>query len=201
MAAFTLALHRQVAPLPSYLDQLPLANDAWAYAEEAHRGQTRKFDGQPFVAHPQEVAALLHDACCPDHVIAAGLLHDIVERTPVTVEDLAQRFGPRVAGLVEAVSEDAAIESYRERKEELRRRAMERGREAALLFAADKVSKVRHYHAQLMHPGSERPRTRRLREYTECLRRLERVIPDEALVGLLRHELVRVAQTLEAPVG
>ena len=46
-----------------------------------HAGQRRQLDGAPFIEHPLEVAAILHDAGAPDHVIAAGILHDTLEKT------------------------------------------------------------------------------------------------------------------------
>lgn len=176
---------------PPFLDRLPLSQAAWACADEAHRGQTRKFDGTPFIAHPVEVARLLHDAGAPDHIVAAGLLHDVVERSDVTLADLLERFGPEVAGLVAAVTEDPGLSSYRERKARLRARATTSGDAAAILFAADKVSKVRQYRAQLAGAGdgAEPPRPRKMRHYTASLRQLESVIPTHPLVQTLRVEL------------
>jgi (p)ppGpp synthase/HD superfamily hydrolase len=179
-----------VTPPPEFVADLPLARHAWAYADEAHGGQTRKSDGRPFIVHPEEVAELLHAAGCADPVIAAGLLHDVIERTPVTAEELDDRFGPRVAGLVAAVTDDPTIDSYRERKAALRRRATESGPDAAVVFAADKISKVRQYRAQLAGAGGgESPRPRRLHHYSESLRLLEISIPGHPLVRQLRREL------------
>ncbi len=177
-------------PPPVFVEHLPLAREAWTYADEAHDGQTRKADGKPFMVHPQEVAALLYSAGSTDAVIAAGLLHDTVERTSVTIADIDARFGPEVAGLVAAVTEDPAIESYRERKAALRHRAAEAGPDAAVLFAADKISKVRQYRAYVARAhGGEAPRPRRLHHYTESLRVLETSIPTHPLVRQLRREL------------
>jgi (p)ppGpp synthase/HD superfamily hydrolase len=179
-----------MTPSPAFVEHLPLARAAWTYADEAHAGQTRKSDGEPFMLHPQEVAALLYSAGCTDAVIAAGLLHDTVERTSVTLGEIDKRFGSQVAGLVAAVTEDPAIEPYRERKAALRRRAIESGPDAAVLFAADKISKVRQYRTQVAHAhGGEAPRPRRLHHYTESLRLLETSIPTHPLVRQLRREL------------
>jgi (p)ppGpp synthase/HD superfamily hydrolase len=182
---------RALSTPPSFLEHLPVARDAWAYAEEVHAGQTRKFDGQPFMSHPQEVAALLHAAGCRDHVVAAGLLHDTVERTDATISDLARRFGDDVATLVGSLTEDSAIASYRERKTALRRQAIAGGPDAAAVFAADKISKVRQYRAQTSSDSgsAEAPRARRLNHYVESLRLLEQAIPGHPLVRQLRSEL------------
>jgi HD domain len=179
-----------VTPPPAFVEHLPLAREAWAHADAAHADQVRKSDGEPFIVHPREVAALLYGAGCADPVVAAGLLHDTVERTSVTIPELEERFGPEVAGLVAAVTEDPTIDAYRERKAALRRRATESGRDAAVLFAADKISKVRQYRAQLAGGrGGESPRPRRLHHYAESLRLLEIAIPGHALVRQLRVEL------------
>jgi len=62
-------------------------------------------DGTPFILHPREVASLLYCAGAPDHLIAAGALHDVIEKTPATAFDLRARFGGRVVSLVLAVTE------------------------------------------------------------------------------------------------
>src|ERR1700754_1563261 len=92
--------------LRDLLGRLPLAQSALEYAERQHAGQLRQVDGAPFILHPLEVATLLYAAGAADHVIAAGLLHDTVEKTGTTVEDLRSRFGHAVATVVAAVSED-----------------------------------------------------------------------------------------------
>jgi (p)ppGpp synthase/HD superfamily hydrolase len=79
------------------------------YAATMHRGQVREVDGAPFIAHPREVAGLLLSAGVPEHLIAAGALHDVMEKTPATAVDLRQRFGTAIASLVVAVSEDESI--------------------------------------------------------------------------------------------
>jgi (p)ppGpp synthase/HD superfamily hydrolase len=116
---------------------------ALAYAVEQHAGQRRSADGAPFVLHPIEVATLLADAGAPDHVIAAGLLPDTIEKTSTEAADLRRRFGVHVASLVVALSEDPAISGYSARKAALRDQVGAAGDEALMVFAADKVSKAR----------------------------------------------------------
>ena len=116
---------------------------ALAYAEEQHAGQRRKVDGAPFIEHPVEVASLLYDAGASDDVIAAGVLHDTLEKTRTDLTELRARFGSRTAALVAAVSEDESIGGYATRKAALRRQVEAAGTEAMMVFAADKVSKVR----------------------------------------------------------
>jgi (p)ppGpp synthase/HD superfamily hydrolase len=80
--------------IPRFANRLPLTERAIEYAERMHAGQQRA-DGAPFILHPREVAALLYRAGAPDHVIAAGVMHDLVEKTDATASDLRQRFGQR----------------------------------------------------------------------------------------------------------
>jgi hypothetical protein len=186
------------ASAPDFLDRLPLSQTAWEYALDAHGGQTRLSDGAPYIEHPREVALLLHASGAPDPLVAAGLLHDTLERTATTPSDLAFHFGPEVAALVAAVTEQPLIRSYRQRKAELRKRATRTGGPAALLFAADKIAKVHEYREQLARSihGWDPARRRRLHHYTETLFSLEAVIPGDPLVRELRSEL---AQLLPLP--
>lgn len=79
---------------------LELVLKAAAYAGEAHGTQTRKGSPQPYITHPLRVAHAASLAGLSDEAIAASLLHDVVEDTPVTLEDLKARFPERVVHLV-----------------------------------------------------------------------------------------------------
>jgi (p)ppGpp synthase/HD superfamily hydrolase len=74
-------------------------------AERAHRGQRRKGGETPYVLHPAAVAALLVAAGAHEDLVCAGLLHDVVEDSDVTVAELEEQFGAEVARLVDAVTE------------------------------------------------------------------------------------------------
>ena len=76
---------------------------AYAAAEKAHEGQTRA-SGEPYVTHCLAVAAILAELNAPVPVIVAGLLHDTVEDTPLTLDDLRSQFGAEVAALVDGVT-------------------------------------------------------------------------------------------------
>src|SRR6476469_1719485 len=102
--------------MPGFIHELPMTMVAFAYAKRAHDGQLRRVDGAPFIVHPLEVASLLDCAGAPDHLVAAGVLHDTIEKTHVVASDLRERFGNRVATLVLAVSEDEHITGYARRK-------------------------------------------------------------------------------------
>jgi len=76
-------------------------------------------------------------------MIAAALLHDIVEDSDVTVEDVRERFGDRVATLVDAMTDTSEVKPYERRKALHRERVVAAGPEAAAIFAADKLNNVR----------------------------------------------------------
>ncbi len=182
------------------VDGLPKARAALAYAEQQHAGQRRSVDGAPFIRHPIEVATLLCCAGAPDHVIAAGLLHDVIEDTPVEVAELRKRFGAPVAALVLAVSEDKTIAGYQARKAALRRQVAAAGNEALMVFAADKVSKAREL--QLTPSGAARsrnemPRSRRrkLIHYRRSAELIEDLLAHSPLASQLRSELELLAST------
>ena len=94
--------------------------------------------------HARQVAGILAEAGCDERVQLAGLLHDVVEDTPRTVEDIRDQFGPAVAALVAAVTEDATIDKYRERKQALREQVVRGGPDAIDIALADKVASLRY---------------------------------------------------------
>ncbi|MDR3620137.1 MAG: HD domain-containing protein [Paludisphaera borealis] len=79
--------------------------DALRFAATSHEGQTRRASETPYVQHVVAVAWILGRSGFGEDVVIAGLLHDVVEDTAVTVEEVAARFGPVVADLVERCSE------------------------------------------------------------------------------------------------
>jgi HD domain len=109
-----------------------LIRSAMKFAACCHASQRRASDQAPFIEHPVEVARLLRDAGCPDVVIAAGLLHDVLENSPTSVAELTACFGAEVANLVQAVSDDPSIPSYRQRKQQLREQVRKAGGYASL---------------------------------------------------------------------
>ena len=84
-------------------DDLDLIRAAWAFCQEQHEGQLRA-SGEPYVIHPLEVAQVLADLKMDATAIAAGLLHDAVEDTDVSTQEIAKRFGEQVAHIVEGVT-------------------------------------------------------------------------------------------------
>jgi guanosine-3',5'-bis(diphosphate) 3'-pyrophosphohydrolase len=130
--------------IDSKAERSALVRGALSVARRAHAGQFRQTgcDEIPFIEHSLAVAGLLVEGGYPDEVIAAGLLHDVAEHAEVEPGTLRSRFGEEIVGLVEALTEDATIPSYEERKKEHRERVAAAGPEARAIFAADKAANV-----------------------------------------------------------
>src|ERR1700759_934183 len=84
-------------------DDIGVIRKAWEFCVQHHSGQLRA-SGEPYVLHPLEVAQVLAEMKLDATAIAAGLLHDAVEDTPVTTEDITEQFGEQVAHIVEGVT-------------------------------------------------------------------------------------------------
>jgi (p)ppGpp synthase/HD superfamily hydrolase len=176
-----------------------LVRAALKFAARSHAGQRRGSDRRPLFDHPLEVARLLRDAGCPDVAVAAGLLHDVLQSTATSPAELTARFGAEVSALVQAVSEDPTVTSYRQRKHLLREQVHSAGGDAALIFAADKISKVRELPERIAREraryGSALPGRiqhdlhLRLEHYHASLRMLRAVAPAHPLVMRLAEEL------------
>jgi GTP diphosphokinase / guanosine-3',5'-bis(diphosphate) 3'-diphosphatase len=122
-----------------------LAVSALRFARRVHLGQYRKQTGEQFVEHPIAVAQLLSDAGYDGSLIAAAYLHDVVEKTDVTLDEIRERFGPNVAAMIDCLSEDPDIDGYSERKRALRHGILESGGDPVIIYAADRVANMRDW--------------------------------------------------------
>jgi GTP diphosphokinase / guanosine-3',5'-bis(diphosphate) 3'-diphosphatase len=95
--------------------QIEALRQAYLVARDAHEGQTRS-SGEPYIIHPIAVARILAEMRLDQETLMAALLHDVIEDTEVTKEDLASRFGDTVAELVDGVSKLDKLK-FRDRKE------------------------------------------------------------------------------------
>ena len=78
---------------------------ALEFAIRHHAGQVRKYTGEPYIYHPIAVAEIVTSVGHTDEMVAAALLHDVVEDTDATLDDVEREFGPEVAALVEMVTD------------------------------------------------------------------------------------------------
>jgi HD domain len=173
---------------------LPIAQAALKFAQARHAGQYREIDHAPFIQHLIEVGWLLCQDGQSEEVIAAGLLHDVLEKTATAGDELERRFGTRITHLVESVSDDPSLTDYESRKRDLRHRVAQAEPETHAVFAADKIAKVREL-TLLSDWRLRDPTVRaRLRYYHASLAMLHRAAGELRLVDQLDAELERVAR-------
>jgi GTP pyrophosphokinase len=142
------------APIDLAAAHSELISRAMAKATEAHAGQIRNGSGGlPYIEHPRMVAATLAARDYDETTLAAALLHDVVEDSDTTVEELRAEFGDAVADLVDALSDDESIESYRERKDEHRSRVAAVDGDALAIYAADKLTNMTTLHTAIAAEG------------------------------------------------
>jgi (p)ppGpp synthase/HD superfamily hydrolase len=178
-----------------FVQDLPLTRAGIAFAQEQHGRQRRPADGAPFLLHPLEVASMLARSGYPDHVIAAAVLHDVLEDTDAERSELRARLGSEIADLVALVSDDPTIDDEEQRKDDVRHRVRRAGANALVVYAADKVSKVRELRMLIAAGLDEEAATVKLTRYRKSLAMLEQAIPASGLVDLLRFE-VEALETL-----
>jgi GTP pyrophosphokinase len=165
-----------IVPLEKLMEQLPenytaaereLIQRAYRVAEEAHRGQKRS-SGEPYINHCIAVASILADLHVPSEVIAAALLHDTVEDTPVTLGDIRREFGETISILVDGVTKLTNLP-----------RVSRGDQHAGKPGQADPAEE-----AEIVHPGNGRGHKRDLA--SETLRKTFLAMGDDVRVVLIK---------------
>lgn len=127
------------------------------FALEAHRGQVRKGSEVPYIVHPMETSVIAMSLTKSRDVVLAALLHDVIEDTEYSVEDIAGQFGSRVAAMVLAESEDkrrgqSAAETWQMRKQEFIDSLDGMDYDGKVIALSDKLSNMRAtYHSYRTH--------------------------------------------------
>jgi (p)ppGpp synthase/HD superfamily hydrolase len=178
-----------------------LIGKALEMAERAHAGQTRNGSGgMAYIHHPVAVAELLAAHGFGEETVAAALLHDVVEDSEASVEDVAADFGEPVAGLVAALTEDESIEPFERRKDAHRCHVEAAGGDALAIYAADKLSNIRVLCRALVSEGEaageefEVPLDVKERVWTADLEMLRREAPELPFVDDLADELAKLRE-------
>ena len=138
-----------------------MIDEAILFAAKAHQNEIRKGNGQHYIFHPIEVLSLVSLMSKDDEVLCAAVLHDTVEDTDVTIEEIKETFGSRVTDLVSYESEDKRDninkeQTWKERKREtidLMAKSKDIG--AKMVCLADKVSNLRSLHLGLLDKGED----------------------------------------------
>ena len=148
-------------------DDISLIEKAYKVAHEAHKDQKRK-SGEPYIIHPLCVAIILADLEMDKETIAAGILHDVVEDTVMTLDELSKEFGPEVALLVDGVTKLTQLSWSKDKvemqAENLRKMflAMAKDIRVILIKLADRLHNMRTL--QYMKPEKQKEKARETME-------------------------------------
>ena len=153
---------------------LHLTGKAYAFAEQAHRGQLDRYGLGDFIDHPVAVAELVSSEGDPV-MEAAAFLHDTIEKSEVTPEALEAEFGEEIVDLVMKLSRDPDIEDRVERRSDHRQRIRSAGWQAQFIYANDRVDGIRRM-SQLLAAGHDSDKI-------EARRRIETWRGDLAVIG------------------
>ena len=123
-----------------------LLDRAVIFAVHAHRGIERKGKGFPYIVHPLEAVEIVATMTNDQHLLAAAVLHDVIEDTDTTADDLRREFGERVALLVEAESDipvdGSRSESWHARKQAAIERLANAPHDVKVVALGDKLSNI-----------------------------------------------------------
>ena len=165
-----------------------LTDRAIVFAVKAHGGTERRGKGFPYIVHPMEAMAIVATLTSDPELLAAAALHDTVEDTSVTLEDIRKEFGDRVAGLVDAESDvevegESDEQSWHYRKQVAMNRLASASQDVKMVAMGDKLSNMRaiarDYEVQgdalwdLFHIRDRRSHEWHYRGLAEALRSLE----------------------------
>ena len=137
-----------------------LLDRAIVFAVQAHAGTERRGKGFPYIVHPMEAMAIVSTMTADQELLAAAALHDTVEDTDVTVEELRAQFGDRIASLVAQESDQMPAgvseeESWRARKQAGIDRLASVSREVKMVTLGDKLSNMRAIARDYAEKGDE----------------------------------------------
>ncbi|MCI6861287.1 MAG: HD domain-containing protein [Prevotella sp.] len=124
-----------------------LLDRAITFAVKAHQGMERKGKGFPYIVHPMEAVCIVATMTNDQELLAAAALHDVIEDTDTTADDLKKEFGERVAMLVEAESDDktggSKADTWHQRKQDTLDRLRNADLDIKIVALGDKLSNMR----------------------------------------------------------
>lgn len=129
-------------------------HNAIIFATLKHQNQKRKGTEIPYIVHPMEVMQILTENNCPENVIIAGILHDTLEDTDTTPQELEAKFGKSVLDIALSESEDKS-KTWRERKQHTIDCLAKDSMETKLVRCADKLSNIKSMYADLQEQGEK----------------------------------------------
>jgi (p)ppGpp synthase/HD superfamily hydrolase len=115
---------------------------AYIFSQEKHKGQMRKYSDLEYFSHPKAVARILEDMHQDEFMVAAALLHDVVEDTGTTLEEIEELFGDAVASLVDEVTEKTEERNTLNKDEYLIWKVSRMSERGLILKLADRLHNV-----------------------------------------------------------
>src|SRR5213080_1888393 len=125
------------------MPQMDVIEKALMMASQAHKNQYRKKTKIPYITHPVAVGMILMKAGYGEDLVAAGILHDTVEDTPLTLADIEESFGPKIVKIVEGCSEPDKSLPWEERKKHTIEFLKTAPLETRAVVCADKLHNIR----------------------------------------------------------
>lgn len=186
------------------MNHTPQIKKALQFAARKHDGQYRKeIQPLPYITHLISVALLVAEGGADDDTVTAALLHDTIEDTATTREEIAHEFNERVANLVETVTEPKDAElSWRMRKEHYLAKIEAGSDEALLVSLADKIDNIESKVAAFEREGAallarwQQPFAEYLWYHEEVARIAKKRLPDHPLTLRLVEAVAYEAKTL-----
>ncbi len=186
---------------------MTLVTEAVAFAAKAHDGMVRKGTKIPYIVHPMEVAAIVSSITDDPEIIAAAILHDVIEDCGVTAEALAAQFGSRVAQLVldESQPKDGdPHKTWNSRKHAAIEHLAIASHEAQLIALGDKLSNMRaicrdfeQYGDAMFSRFHQHDKGRHAWYYRSCARMLARTCAQTKAFAELEYLIERVFSAIE----
>jgi (p)ppGpp synthase/HD superfamily hydrolase len=124
------------------MKEMDIIEKALQTASKSHEGQYRKNTDIPYITHPVAVGMMLIKAGYSDDIVAAGILHDTVEDTPLTLEDIEKEFGANIAKMVSGSSEPDKSLPWKDRKEHTIEYLKTASEEIRAVVCADKLHNI-----------------------------------------------------------
>lgn len=149
-----------------------MEKQALEFARKAHEGQRRKYSQEAYIEHPLRVAELVRSVVHTPEMICAAYLHDVVEDTPVSLQDIERKFGRKIRDLVEELTDEYENKNYphlnrRQRKQKEVQRQAEISPEAKTIKLADVIDNTRDILKN--DPGFARKYISEMQSLTEAL--------------------------------
>lgn len=178
--------------------ELDVIERAIEVAAKAHQSQYRKGTNIPYITHPYAVGMMLLKNGCSEEVVAAGVLHDTLEDTPLTFEDIRNVFGEKIAELVKECSEPNKDFSWEERKQLTIKHLETAPKDVCLIACADKLHNIRSIRYELESIGEKiwerfkRGKEKQEWYYREIVDRLAITLEGEQIFNELKEEVEKV---------